>query len=333
MNQNKKGSRTDMRCRTYIQATLMLAAFPGLALAAEGDVTGEAEEAGFKIMAGAGVRAVDNLFASSSNRVSDVITTGTLGFSMKAGYSRQRLALDAAFNDNRYEAHPDWNYVGNNLAANWQWSSGTGLHGAVTGSQVTAQNPTTVNAGSTQRNLNTTQNSQASIGYELSGGWDLFSGLVYTNSRNEGAVLGQTNYQYHGTFVGATYTFRSGNTLTLTTQNASGTNLYDYTIRSSELKFASKDPDTVSYTWQLIQWNQSYALRPEFDFSVLGGGGHCGLAHHVQDIAGPVGAAAVLRQPQCHLHLFHVGFPHAVAGLGGLAQGDPAGYHPVRRDA
>lgn len=82
MNQNKKGSRTDMRCRTYIQATLMLAAFPGLALAAEGDVTGEAEEAGFKIMAGAGVRAVDNLFASSSNRVSDVITTGTLGFSM-----------------------------------------------------------------------------------------------------------------------------------------------------------------------------------------------------------------------------------------------------------
>ena len=232
----------------------------------------ENDDLGFKTLTGLAVQATDNLFASSSDRVSDVITTGTLGFTMKAAYGRQSLALNAALNSNQYLTHQDWNYIGNNFSGGWQWSSGLGLHGAVSASHVKSQNQSMVSAGSTQRNLNTTQTRQVSIGYLLDGGWDLNTGLVYSSSKNENAVLGQTSYQYNGVYVGATYNFRSGNALTLTTQRANGSNIYDYTIRSSELKFSTQKDEAMVVTWQLTHWNQRYELLPEYDFSVLGGG-------------------------------------------------------------
>lgn len=263
-----------MRCLRYIpiQSALLLTALPGLALAQEEPVP-VVDEVGPKLMVGAGVQAVDNLFASSSDAVSDVIVTSTIGFSLKAAHSRQRLALDAAFSDNQYLAHSDWNYIGANLSGGWQWASGTGFHGGASASHVVSQNPAAANAGSTQRNLNTTDVSQLSLGYELDGGWDLNSGLVYSSSKNEGAVLGQTSFQYNGVYVGATYTFRSGNSMTLTVQDAKGNNLYDFVIHSSELKFTTAEqPDGVTFSWQIQHWNQTYALRPEYDFSVVGGG-------------------------------------------------------------
>ena len=263
-------------CGRFVSAMFLAIGLSGLTFA-QGQVVDEAlvketDDLGFKTLTGLAVQATDNLFASSSDRVSDVITTGTLGLAMKAAHGRQSLALNAALNSNQYLTHQDWNYIGRNFSGGWQWSSGVGLHGAVSASYVTSQNQAIVNAGSTQRNLNTTQARQASVGYALDGGWDLNTGLVYSSSKNESAVLGQTSYEYNGVYVGATYNFRSGNALTLTTQRANGSNAYDYTIRSSELKFSTQKDEAMTLTWQLTHWNQSYELRPEYDFSVLGGG-------------------------------------------------------------
>ncbi len=274
----------------YFRSAFLLAALPGLALAQEEPL---AEDVGPKILAGLGVQAVDNLFAASSNGVSDVIVTSTLGLSLKAAHSRQRLALDAAFTDNQYLAHSDWNFIGANLSGGWQWTSGTGFHGGASASHVVSQNPAVANASSTQRNLNTTDSNQLSLGYELDGGWDLNSGLVYISSKNEGAVVGQTGFQYNGVYLGTTYTFRSGNTMTLTVQDAKGNNIYDFAIHSSELKFSTgAQPEEITFTWELLHWNQTYALRPEFNFSVIGGGVQANWPITAKTTLG----AAVLRQ-------------------------------------
>lgn len=264
-------------CARGMPTLLVSMGLSGLALAQvqplEDTRVRETDELGFKTQTGVSVQSTDNLFASSTDRVSDVITTGTLGFTMKALHGRQGLALNAALNSNQYMTHQDWNYIGSNFSGGWEWSSGLGLHGAVSASHVKSQNQAMVNAGSTQRNLNTTQARQASIGYAFDGGWDFNTGVVYSSSKNESAVLGQTSYQYSGVYVGATYNFRSGSALTLTNQRAKGSNLYDYTVRSSELKFSTQKDETVVVTWQLTHWNQSYELQPQYDFSVLGGGG------------------------------------------------------------
>ncbi len=232
----------------------------------------EEEETGLRIQAGTSVQAVDNLFATSSDQVSDVIATGTLGLSLKAAHSRQQLALDAMLNANRYLAHSDWDHLGSRLSGGWQWSSGAGFNGSVTLSRVEAQNVAGNSVDNTQRNLVTTKTSQVALGYELDGGWELNSGLVYSSSKNERAVVGQTSFEYSGAYVGTTYRFRSGNILALTVQKANGANLYDYSIRSSELRFSTQRDEAETYTWNLIHWNQSYEQNPVYDFSVLGGG-------------------------------------------------------------
>ena len=104
------------------RAAFLPALMPGLVIAQE------AEETGLRIQAGASVQAIDNLFASTSDKVSDVITTGTLGISKRAAYGRQQFNLDGALNANEYARHKDWNYIGNRLNGGWQWSSGTGFH-------------------------------------------------------------------------------------------------------------------------------------------------------------------------------------------------------------
>jgi hypothetical protein len=257
-----------------------MAALTGPVLAEDAPLLAkDADEMGLKILAGMRVQTNDNLFASSSSPASDVLATGTLGLSMKTTYSRQRFALDAAVSDNEYLTHHDWSYIGTNLAGAWDWSSGTGFHGTASAGRVVSQNPVFVSAGSTQRNLNTTDKSLVALGYEFDGGWDINSGLVYASSKNENAVMGQTSYQSSGVYAGATYSFRSGSAMTLTVQSLSGSNIYDYAVQSTELKFSTtgKGQDTMTFSWGLLSWNQSYAQHPEYNFSVLGGGAMANL--------------------------------------------------------
>jgi hypothetical protein len=262
-----------MRYTRYFLAVSLMAVLSGPVLAEDAPLLAkDADEAGLKILAGMRVQANDNLFVSSSSPVSDVLTTGTLGLSMKTSYSRQRLALDAAVSDNEYQAHQDWNYIGTNLAGAWDWSSGTGFHGTASAGHVVSQNPVFVSAGSTQRNLNTTDKSLVALGYEFDGGWDINTGLVYASSKNENAVVGQTSYQSRGVYAGATYSFRSGSAMTLTVQSLSGSNIYDYAAQSTELKFSTTGKDTMTFAWRLLSWNQSYEQHPEYNFSGLGGG-------------------------------------------------------------
>ena len=231
------------------------------------------EETGVRFLAGLGIQSVDNIYGSATDPVSDSITTETVGASLNAGYSRQRLRLDAAFTNNQYQSHSDLNFQGRNMSGAWQWASGAGLIGSVSLSQVVTENPATSSVDATQRNLNKTQTNQAFVGYDFAGGWQAIVGVVDALVSNERAVVGQSDFRYHGVYAGATYTFSSGNTLGFKSLDASGSNIYDYSLRSNEIKVEIKPDDALILTGVLADFRQSYASHPEYDFSGPTGSG------------------------------------------------------------
>lgn len=231
------------------------------------------DETGVRFLAGLGIQSVDNIYATATEPVSDSITTETVGATMNAGYSRQRLQLNAAFTNNQYQSHSHLNYQGRNVAGTWQWGSGAGWIGSASVAHVVTENTAATSVDATQRNLNTTKTSQALVGYDFAGGWQAIAGVVDALVNNERAVVGQSDYRYYGVYAGATYTFSSGNTLGFRSLGASGSNTYDYSLRSNEIKVEVKPDDAMVLTGVLAYFEQSYATHPEYDFSGSTGSG------------------------------------------------------------
>lgn len=226
------------------------------------------DETGLTLLAGLGLQSVDNIFAATSNPVSDLITTTSLGVGLNAGYSRQRLQLNARLDDNRYQSRSNMSFQGSNASAMWQWESGAGWFGSARIGRVVTQNVATVNVNTTtERNLNTTRDSQVMMGYNFAGGWQAISGVVDIDVRNERAVLGQSNYNYSGAYAGLSYTLQSGNTLGVQMLVANGFNLYDYRLVSSQVKLDVKSEERMTFTGSYSYTRQTYESRPEYDFA------------------------------------------------------------------
>lgn len=220
------------------------------------------------LRAGLGLQSIDNITAVSTGAESDLITTTTLGASVRKAFSRQQFLLDASINDNQYQSHPELNYAGNTLNGAWQWASGSSLFGSFSGNRTVSQNAIGTSVNTSQRNLNTSQTSTALIGYELSGAWQVSTGLIQSSSVNEQQVYGQAiASEYHGGFVGGTYTASSGNTIALRTFSGYGSNTLDFAVQSTELSVNTVSAQDTTTSAQISYWQQSYAAQPIYDFS------------------------------------------------------------------
>jgi hypothetical protein len=230
--------------------------------------SGTAEEAGLLFRAGLGSQGIDNIYGTTSGHASDVVTSESLGMSLKSSYSLQKLVLDASVNSNQYATHSDLNYTGTTLSGAWQWSSGSNLFGLVTGSRTVTQNSIGTSVNSTQRNLNTSQNTSALLGYDFGGGWQITGGGLQASSMNDQQVYGQALVsQYSGAFVASTYVFTSGNSMSLRALSGTGTNTYDFAVKATEFRVDSVSNVGTTVGGQLTYWQQSYSAHPEYDFS------------------------------------------------------------------
>jgi hypothetical protein len=223
---------------------------------------------GVLLEAGTGYASVDNLFATSTNAVSDQIYSENLGILVNGRYSLQNLSLVGRISNTHYQNHSDLNFIGSNLAMRWEWTSGTGLLGSVSADHSVTQNSAAVNADTSgQRNLNTSNTAQGMVGYDFGGGWQMVSGIVQNKTNNERSVLGQTNYNYQGGYLGVDYTSASGALIDVKSTLSSGSNSYQYQSRTDEIRAQSSADDALQLTisWAYVQ--QIYSEHPEFNFS------------------------------------------------------------------
>lgn len=230
------------------------------------------DEAGLLFQAGLGIQAIDNVKGSSSGQVSDVVENQMVGVSLRSSYGQQKLQLDGSVSDYRYQSQSDLNYMGTSLSGSWQWASGSNLFGALTGSRTVTQNAIGTAVNSNSRNLNTSQNSSALIGYDFGGGWQMSTGALQASSENEQQVIGQALVsKYSGAFAAATYVYKSGNSMSLRTLSGSGTNSYDYYIRSTEFRLDSVTNLGTTLGAQLNYFQQTYPTQSQYDFSGYSG--------------------------------------------------------------
>jgi Putative beta-barrel porin 2 len=226
------------------------------------------DETGMLFRAGLGTQAIDNVYGRSSGVVSDVVANQMVGASLRSSYSQQKLLLDGSVSDYRYQSHSDLDYMGTSLAGTWQWASGSNLFGALAGSRTVTQNAIGTTVNSTSRNLNTSQNTSALVGYDFGGGWQISGGALQASSENEQQVFGQALVsKYSGAFAAATYVFASGNSMSLRTLSGSGTNTYDYYVRSTEFRLDSVTNLGTTLGAQLNYWQQTYPSQSQYDFS------------------------------------------------------------------
>ena len=219
-----------------------------------------------------GAQSVDNIYGTTTGHTSDVFTTAIVGASVKTSINRQQFLLDAAVSDNEYQSHSELNYTGSALAGGWQWSSGEGLFGAVSGNRTVTQNAIGTSVNTTQRNLNTSQSSTALVGYEFGGGWQASGGVLQSSSVNDQQVYGQALVsQYRGAFAGTTYVFASGNSMSLRTLTGTGTNVYDFNLRTTEFRLDSVTSQGSTVGAQIAYWQQSYVTQSQYDFSGMMG--------------------------------------------------------------
>lgn len=228
-----------------------------------------ADETGVTFNVGIGVLSTDNALSSSTNPVSDVIISETLGAAVKAGYSQQTFGLDANIKANHYQTNTSLNYIENSAKANWNWNLGRNWHGMVIAGQVVALSPPANNQDPSQRNVNTTQNSEIGAGYSVGGGWQATTGVVSVRSTNEHPLIGQTDFQYSGGYIGTFYAFPSGSTLAINFQSANGSNLYNYSTQSAEIKLNVNNNENLTLAGRLAYMSQTYDGFSKFNFSGL----------------------------------------------------------------
>ena len=221
---------------------------------------------------GLAMQSVDNIYGTATAHSADAIYTESLGLSAKTSFNRQQFVLDASVNDNQYQSHPELDYTGTSLVGSWQWSSGAGLFGSVGGNRTVTQNAIGTSVNTTQRNLNTSQGTSALVGYEFGGGWQASGGVLQASSVNDQQVYGQALVsQYRGSFVGATYVFQSGNSMSLRTLTGSGTNVYDFNVNTTEFRVDSVTDQGSTVTGQLSYWQQNYVTQTQYNFSGMMG--------------------------------------------------------------
>jgi len=230
------------------------------------------DDMGIFFRASLGMQAIDNVKGSSSGQVSDVVENQMVGTSIRSTLGQQKLMLDGAISDSRYQSQSDLSYTGTSLAGTWLWSSGSNLFGALTGGKTVTQNAIGTSVNSSSRNLNTSQNSSALMGYDFGGGWQISAGALQASSENEQLVLGQAQVsKYSGAIAAATYGYKSGNSMSLRTLLGSGTNSYDYYVRTAEFRLDSVTNSGTTIGTQLGFLQQTYPTQPHYDFSGYSG--------------------------------------------------------------
>lgn len=226
------------------------------------------DEAGMLFRAGLGTQSIDNVKGSSSGQVSDVVVNQMVGASLRSSFGRQKLLLDGSVSDYRYQSQTDLNYVGTSLAGTWQWASGSNFFGALSGSRTVTQNAIGTAVNSNSRNLNTSQSSSALMGYDFGGGWQVSTGALQASSENEQLVSGQALVsKYSGGFAAATYAYKSGNSLSMRALSGSGTNSYDFYVRSIEVRVDSVTNLGTTLSAELNHIQQTYPNQSQYDFS------------------------------------------------------------------
>jgi exopolysaccharide biosynthesis operon protein EpsL len=213
----------------------------------------------------------DNFFRTSNAAVSERITSQSIGVNMMLPVSLQTFLLDASLTSNQHQINSNFNFVGQNYNAAWQWGLTPRLRGSLTSDRVESLNANSDSLTPTLRNKNVTQNTALSSVYEMGGPWQLTVGVSDTSTTNERALISQTDNRSSGLNAGLRYVLASGNSLAYSLRNASGTSGNDYRSTAHDFSANWIPSGNTSFNARIAYLDQRFSLVPQFDFSGVSG--------------------------------------------------------------
>lgn len=174
----------------------------------------------------------DNLFRLPSNtdaastlgrsQKGDLITTASVGMSLRHRYSLQQFELEAGLVDHRYSAFDYLNFTARNYAAAWHWSVTPSVHGDLTGERKETQNSFSDFTGYGTRNLRTDENQHFETVIETGSAWKLLGGVTRLTRSNSQQFLEESDTRLNSAEAGLRYVFRAGSVLTYTARSGRG---------------------------------------------------------------------------------------------------------------
>lgn len=275
---------------------------PLLAAAAVSPMAQADPEDSLNLVAGVGVLHDSNLFRRSSGKEeSEQILSVSAGVKVNKAYSLQRFIVDAVLTDFRYQSHSNFDYVGKNLNAAWQWSLTPFLHGNLSASRNESLSSFVDYTGSSP-NMRTVDTYRFDAEWEAAGRWRLVGGLNHLQRRNSQLFLAEGDYDASAAEAGVKYQMPSGSSLTLMGRQLQG----EYARRvvsqanSIDSGFEQRDVE-LRLVWPMtgksrLTGRLAHISREHDNFSVRDFSGPVGQLDYSWDVGGKLRFNVGLKQ-------------------------------------
>jgi exopolysaccharide biosynthesis operon protein EpsL len=275
---------------------------PLLAAAAVSPMAQADPEDSLNLVAGVGVLHDSNLFRRSSGKEeSEQILSVSAGLKVNKAYSLQRFIVDAVLTDYRYQNHSNFDYVGKNLNAAWQWSLTPFLHGNLSASRNESLSSFVDYIGSSP-NMRTVDTYRFDAEWEAAGRWRLVGGLNHLQRRNSQLFLAEGDYDASAAEAGVKYQMPSGSSLTLMGRQLQG----EYARRvvsqadSIDSGFDQRDVE-LKLVWPMtgksrLTGRLAHISREHDNFSVRDFSGPVGQLDYSWDVGGKLRFNVGLKQ-------------------------------------
>jgi exopolysaccharide biosynthesis operon protein EpsL len=159
--------------------------------------------------------------AESAGRRSDRILSDYVGLRIDKPYAQQRFLLDATATAYRYRSFSNLNFNAFQYRAAWQWHLSPRVSGSVSADRSQSLANFADFRNSTQRNVITSENQNATVDGLVFGGWHLVGGVLHQESRATITFQVQS-YRATGGEAGIKYLAVSGNSVAFNVRSLAG---------------------------------------------------------------------------------------------------------------